>query len=65
MATTETDQPHRRKLSFKYVAEWRAVDVTPSASPAATPFGPPFHLNPGEQEPALGCSSPKPVITCR
>jgi hypothetical protein len=62
MATTQTNQPYTRTIHFKYVAEWRWVDVRASASPAATPFGPPFELRPGEQEPATGCPSPKPVV---
>lgn len=62
MPTTHSNQPHRRRLHFKYTAEWRWVDVRPSASPAAAPFGPPFDLKSDEQEPAGGCPTPKPVL---
>jgi hypothetical protein len=61
MPTTHTNQPHRRVLNYKYLAEWHTVDVRPSFDPAATPFGPPFELAPGEQKPAAEGRSPKTV----
>src|SRR5436190_23627331 len=62
MAITQANSPYQRIIEYRYVAEWRSIEIRPRQVPAAAPFGPPFQIQPEELIPDRGYRSPKEVL---